>query len=388
MFRLALQQTKSLSKSHPWIFSGAVAPTLLQPGQIVWLEDERHQVVATAYACPNAKIRLRVLDEGAITIDKSWWKEKVARALERRRALNSLTNGYRLIYAESDGLPGLIVDFYNGYLCLQAQTQGLEPHLENIVQALVDVCQPKAIFERSDSPYRAQEGLKPKVGLLWGETIPDRLWIHEYELEFAVSLAGGQKSGHYCDQRENRQMVAQLCKGARVLDLCCNSGGFALQAIKAGASQVVAVDSSALALEMVKLNHAHNSLPNRLELLQGDIASVMTTLAEKGELFDCIILDPPKLAPQRHHLEKAQRAYKDLNRRALKLLAPGGRLFTFSCSAAMSLEHFQRVIAWSSLDADKKLVRLHAFTQPIDHPIALHFPESEYLKGLSLQHLA
>lgn len=383
-----LLQTKSLKRQHPWIYSGAIDVTLqppLEPGEIVRLAGLDGHILATAYASPQAKVILRVLEYAEVVIDDSWWKNRLQLAWRRRHHLQALASAYRIVHGEADGLPGLIIDYYDGFLCLQAQTQGLEKHLPSIVKALVEIIDPKGIYERSDSPYRAKEGLGPRSGVLWGMQPPQNFWIVEHDIEMQVSLTHGQKSGHYCDQRENRLLVAKYAKDKRVLDLCCNTGGFTLQALHHGAREVLAVDSSAPALAMLKKNLEKQGRAHHVQVEQGEIGSVMDNLHAEGKIFDCIILDPPKLAPQRSDLEKATRAYKAFNRKALQLLAPGGVLATFSCSSAMSLEQLQIVVAWSAMETSCLLERLAILTQPTDHPVVLHFPESEYLKGVLLR---
>ena len=258
MRRVQLIQTKSLSKRHPWIYTGAVSGAeKFQKGEIVYLMD-KDQCLATAYADPGSKILFRVLEWQETSIDLHWWIHKIERCFRRRKSLLNNHTAFRLIHAEGEGLAGLVVDYYDGWLCVQAQTEGLAPHLETIIEALDQVLSPKGIFEKSDSVYRTREGNASRVrwlkkSLSQGSTT-EPIWVKENQVYYQIDLENGQKSGHYCDQRENRQKVSKYAQGARVLDLCCNSGGFSLWALLAGASHVTSVDSSQLALKQLQEN--------------------------------------------------------------------------------------------------------------------------------------
>src|SRR5690606_7028195 len=289
----------------------------------------------------------------------------------------------RLIFAEADFLPGLIADKYADFISIQVHAAGVENVKNIIVDELVKLLSPKGIYERSDLKSREHEGLADTNGLLWGETPPEFVDMVENGIHYKVNIIDGQKSGFYCDQRENRYLTAQYAKGKRMLDCFCYSGGFTLNALREDVREVVAVDSSALAIETLKNNIIHNGFDaTKYTAVQSDVNKYLRTLGEQGEKFDIIVLDPPKYAPSRSTLEKASRAYKDLNRRGLMLLESGGLLATFSCSGAMDIETFKQVIAWAALDAGKEIQFIRQFSQPEDHPVRASFSEGEYLKGL------
>jgi Predicted SAM-dependent methyltransferases len=243
--------------------------------------------------------------------------------------------------------------------------------------------QPKGIYERSDLKSREHEGLPDTNGLLHGELPPDFVDVIENGIHYKVNIIDGQKSGFYCDQRENRQLTANYVSNKRVLDCFCYSGGFTLNSLKHGASEVVSVDSSALAIETLEKNIVENGFePDRHKAILSDVNKQLRKFIDEGEKFDLIVLDPPKYAPSRSALERASRAYKDLNRRGLMLLNSGGLLATFSCSGAMDMDTFKQVLAWAALDAGKEIQFIRQFHQPEDHPVRASFPEGEYLKGL------
>lgn len=388
MRSIQLLQSKSLLKRHPWVYSGATREQSLKSGEIVHLMD-KDQCLATAYADPGSKILFRVLEWGAATIDCEWWVKKLKACWDRRAHLLKRNNAFRLVHGEGEGLPGLVIDYYDGWLCLQAQSEGLSAHVDTIALALKSVLSPKGVFERSDSSYRSRQGHSARVRWLVGQAPKEPIWVHEGEAFYKVDLEMGQKSGHYCDQRENRQLAASYAQNARVLDLCCNSGGFTLQAFIQGAASVVAVDSSQLALEQLDGN-LFKSRPeclDKLHCIQSGLVEALEHLQAEAELFDLVILDPPKLAPKRSDVPSAMRAYKDFNRRALGCLAPGGKLVTFSCSSAITREDLTTAVTWAALDAGRNLIKIADLCQPKDHPMNLYCPESEYLKGIVLESL-
>src|SRR5690606_8012473 len=309
---------------------------------------------------------------------------RVRRAVElRTHLLTDQNNTVRLIFAEADFLPGLIVDKYGDFLSVQIHSSGVEAVKAIIIDELVQLIQPKGIYERSDLNARQHEGLPDANGLLYGDTPSEFVDVIENGIRYQINIIEGQKSGFYCDQRDNRSLTAQYVKGKRVLDCFCYSGGFTLNAFKAGASSVVSVDSSALAIETLNKNIALNDFDAAMfTAIQSDVNKYLRQLGEEGEKFDVIILDPPKYAPTRSALDKAARAYKDLNRRALLLLESGGLLATFSCSGAMDIDTFKQVVAWAALDAGREIQFIRQFSQPEDHPVRASFPEGEYLKGL------
>ncbi|MGK6351523.1 class I SAM-dependent rRNA methyltransferase [Parapedobacter sp. DT-150] len=379
---------KAAWQLHPWVFSGAVAGTVGTPqnGDIVQVINDAHEFVAYGLFNGQSRVAVRLVEWDAERFpDEQWWRARIRGAVQSRKHLLDApdTNALRLIFAEADFLPGLIVDKYADFLSLQVHAAGIEQVKAIVVDELNNVLRPAGIYERSDANARAHEGLSLTNGLLSGVHPPEWVEIVENGLRYGVNIAEGQKSGFYCDQRDNRLLTARYARGKRVLDCFCYSGGFSLNALAHGAAEVVSVDSSALAMETLQMNKALNDLDAAKHIsIQADVNKQLRAFADTGERFDLVILDPPKYAPSRSSLDKAARAYKELNRRGLLLLERGGLLATFSCSAAMDMATFKQVLAWAALDAGKEIQFIHQFTQPEDHPVRASFPEGEYLKGL------
>ena len=375
---------------HPWIFSGAIDQIKGQPenGTIVTVRSWEKEFLAYAYYNDQSRVALRLLewDEGT-AIDREWYRQKLKAAFRSRaQLLNADTNTCRLVFSEADFLPGLIVDQYDNFLSLQVLSAGIEGVQQDLVALLREELDPKGIFDKSDAGARKHEGLGPEQGLIWGAAPPEFLEVKENGIRYHINIAAGQKSGFYCDQRDNRLLVAAHTAGKKVLDCFCYSGGFTLNSLKQGAKQVTSVDSSALAIETLQRNLALNGFDQgRQRSIQSDVNRQLRTFKESGEKFEVIILDPPKYAPSRAALDKAARAYKDLNRTGMLLLEPGGLLATFSCSGAVDLETFKQIIAWAALDAGREVQIIRQFCQPEDHPVRVSFSEGEYLKGLLLR---
>lgn len=385
---LAKGKEKPVKHHHSWVFSGAIAKVIGQAnnGDIVRVNDNNGQFLAYGYYNQASKITVRLLSWSETeTINEDWWFQKIKKSIERRKEgidFNS-TDSYRLIFSEADELPGLIVDKFQDYLVCQFLTLGIDQRKQIIIDALVKILQPKGIYERSDAAARSLEGIAVSNGLLYG-TIPNEpILIKENNLHFLVDVNEGQKSGYFLDQRENRAYLVNFAKGKTVLDCFSYSGGFSLYAKNAGAKNVTSVDSSALAMETLKANYESNQMAFAPEqLIVADVFQYLRNANTENLHWDLIILDPPKLAPSRKSLPRAERAYKDLNMQALKLMKEGDLLATFSCSGSLTLDHFKQILAWAAVDAGKELQFIHEFGQPIDHPVRSAFPESFYLKGL------
>jgi 23S rRNA (cytosine1962-C5)-methyltransferase len=295
-------------------------------------------------------------------------------------------NAYRLVYAESDELPGLIVDRYADLLVMQCLSAGAERWRETIADLLREIASVRDIYERSDADVRELEGLGSRCGVLRGAEPPTRLQIVEGALTYWVDIRQGHKTGFYLDQRHNRQRVLQLSNRREVLDCFSYTGGFALSSLAGGAQSIIAVESSSDAVALAKDNLALNRLSqDRLEWIENDVFSTLRKLRDRGEHFDLIVLDPPKFAPTGAQVERASRGYKDINLLAFKLLRPGGILVTFSCSGGISAELFQKIIFGAALDAGVEAQIIAHLFQGFDHPVALNFPEGAYLKGLVLR---
>lgn len=378
---------KAVLQRHPWVFSGAIEKVDGKPenGEIVRTTDSKGNFLAYGFYNNQSRVALRLLEwDDAVFIDENWWRKRIATAVNNRKpVLNDATNTCRLIFSEADFLPGLIVDKYADHLSVQILTSGMEKVKEIWIDELRNLLQPKSIFDRSDATSRSHEGLEASFGLLYGSNPPDFVEVAENGIRYEVSIAEGQKSGFYCDQRENRKLVAAQASGKKVLDCFSYSGGFSLNALQNGAESVTSVDSSALAIETLQKNIKLNNYDAKRSIaIQSDVNKQLRKFREEEEKFDLIILDPPKYAPSRSALDRASRAYKDLNRLAMLLLNKGGLLATFSCSGAMDMPTFKQVLAWAALDAGKEVQFINQLGQPEDHPIRSSFPEGEYLKGL------
>jgi len=384
---------KSVRRRHPWVFSGAVervdgAP---EPGESVLVKAAGQPVAVAAYS-PASQICARVWTFDTKTrVDAGFFEARVAEAVRLRALLPAAghTNAMRLVHGESDGLPGVVVDRYADVLVAQFLSAGAERWRDAILDALVAATGCEAVFERSDADVRRLEGLEARVG--WarpaggaaGGRDAGRCPILEHGLQFRVDVAAGQKTGFFLDQRDNRQRVRALAAGREVLDAFSYTGGFAVAALAGGAAHVTAVESSASAVEVARENAAANGLdPARLDLRQADVFAYQRQLRDEGRRFDLVVLDPPKFAPTAAQAKNAARAYKDINLLALGLLRPGGLLATFSCSGGVSAEFFQSIVAGAAADAGVEARILERFSAAADHPVALGFPEGEYLKGL------
>lgn len=376
---------KSLQHRHPWVFSGAVERVKGEPlaGETVAVRSANGGFLAWAAFSPTSQIRARVwtFREGE-SVDAAFIRARLERAIAARRALPPESDGLRLVHSESDGLPGLVVDRFADTLAVQVLSAGMEPWRDTVVDLLVELTGCPNVYERSDAEVREMEGLAPRKGLLRGE-LPVPLTISEYGLKFHVDVEHGQKTGFYLDQRDNRRRIGELARDKAVLNCFCYSGGFTLAALHGGAASALSVDSSPEALELARANVALNGLPeDRAQWLQADVFKALRQFRDQGRSFELIVLDPPKFAPTAQHAEKAARAYKDINLWALKLLRPGGLLATFSCSGGVSVELFRKIVAGAAVDAGVEGQVLERFNAAPDHPVALSFPEGDYLKGL------
>lgn len=379
---------KAVRNRHPWIFSGAIARLDGEPadGDVVDVLDAQGTCLGQGYINRRSQITVRMLTlAGEDALDAGFWRRRLEQSIARRRALlkDDVTTACRLVYAESDLLPGLIVDRYGEYLVVQALTLGIERNKAVIVEALARILQPVGIYERSDVDVREREGLALSAGLLWGREPPRALQILENGHVFRVDVQGGQKTGFYLDQRENRARLACYAGGCSVLNAFAYTGGFAVYAACAGASQVTNVECSAGALDLARANVEANCREARDdEYVVGDVFRVLRQYRAEGRRFDLIVLDPPKFASSQAQVQGACRGYKDINWLALQLLPPGGTLFTMSCSGLVSPDLFQKVVFGASADAGRQVQVLERLWQSADHPLLLSFPEGEYLKGL------
>ncbi|HQP07451.1 MAG TPA: class I SAM-dependent rRNA methyltransferase [Anaerolineaceae bacterium] len=381
---------KSVLLRHPWLFSGAIAQVKGEPasGETVSVYSSRMEKLGSAAFSLQSSIAARFWtfdpDE---KVDESFLYRKLQSAWQARRELHDdpLTTAYRVLHSESDGLPGLVADRYNEWLVLQFTSAGAEYWREPVIRLLQQASGLSHVYERSDVEVRSLEGLPERTGSLAGGEPPQTLTILENGIRYLVDIRHGHKTGFYLDQRNNRARMRTLAKGKRVLNCFCYTGGFSLSAAAGGAREIISVDSSLDALELGKENMHLNRLETPAEWVEGDVFQVLRKYRDQARTFDLIVLDPPKFAPTAAQVERAARGYKDINLLAFKLLAPGGLLVTFSCSGGVSADLFRKIVAGAALDAGVNAVVLERLSQGEDHPVALNFPEGEYLKGLVLR---
>jgi 23S rRNA (cytosine1962-C5)-methyltransferase len=381
---------KPVRLRHPWIFSGAIdrVEGEPEPGDLVNVASQEGILLAQAYFNPHSQIVGRILswdlDEA---IDSSFWSARIGVALASRAELElePATTCYRLVNAESDGLPGLVVDKYGDFLVMQCLTSGIDRRKEMICRMLEEMVKPAGIVERSDMAVRKQENLKRVTGHCHGLTPPSDLVVRENGLSFSVDLWRGHKTGFYLDQRDNRALATQpqFVAGKELLNVFSYTGGFAVYAAAHAAGPITNVDSSADLLARAEANVLLNT-PDRIqdEYVEGDAFELLRYYRDSTRRFDMVILDPPKFAHRQRDVERASRGYKDLNWLACRLLRPGGILATFSCSGRIKPELFQKIVFGAALDAKRDVQILHKLGQAPDHPILLSFPESSYLNGL------
>lgn len=377
---------KPVRNRHPWIFSGAVQRVLgpVADGDLVRVVDHQGGYLATGYLNRRSQIVVRLLSWRADEeLDTGFWCGRLRRAIEGRSRLASdpATDAYRLVHAEADGLPGLIVDRYGDWLVMQCLTLGLARRRDLIADLLVELVAPAGIYARDDAKVRLKEGLALESSNLRGRDPPDPLEIVEHGHRFLVDVRRGHKTGFYLDQRENRQRTAAYCRGADVLNAFAYTGAFGVDAAHGAALSVVNVDTSAEALVLAEENLRLNGCAEQ-EMIAGDVFQVLRRFRDAGRSFDMVILDPPKFATSKAQVIDASRGYKDLNLLAMQILRPGGTLVTFSCSGLVSADLFQKIVFGASVDAGRDVHILERLEQGADHPVLLTFPESAYLKGL------
>ncbi|MDB5948023.1 MAG: hypothetical protein JWQ33_3049 [Ramlibacter sp.] len=384
--RLKDGKERSLLRRHPWIFDSAIARGGADAGETVRVESHAGEFLAWASFSPASKIRARAWSfDPAQRIDASFLAATCDRALKARGRFEIRSDAMRLVHGESDGLPGLIVDRYGDTLVAQFLSAGAERWKPVLSDALLAGTGVSKLYERSDTNSRALEGLPPASGWLRGEG-PTELTIREHDWKLTLDVATGHKTGFYLDQRDSRRKFADHARRLglqRVLNCYCYTGGFTIAALAGGAAHVTSIDSSAPALQRAQEHVALNGFdPARTEFLDADVNASLRRFIEEGRSFGAIVLDPPKLAPTAAHAERAARAYKDINRLALKLLEPGGVLFTFSCSGGISADLFHKIVASAGADAGVDGYITERLGGAPDHPMTLEFPEGEYLKGL------
>ena len=382
---------KSLLRKHPWLFAGAIDKISGYPldGETALVYSSKGKFLAKGAFSSHSQIKVRIWtwDENE-EINEDFFRQKLLKALELRQSLISSksTNAFRLVHAESDEIPGLIIDLYQKTAVVQSLSSGVEFWLEKIVKILPELISLDSVFERSDTDIRKLEGLPLRTRKMLGEDIPKSLVIQENNVHFGVDLREGHKTGFYLDQRENRRMLRFLASDKKVLDCFSYTGGFTINSLLGGANSVRMVDSSLTALDCAQYNLKLNGLSlEKVQIINQNAFTYLRSLRDSGEQFDLVILDPPKFAPTISQVEKASRGYKDINLLGMKLVRKGGILATFSCSGGVSEDLFQKILAGAAMDANRDAKIIGRFHPGLDHPVGLRFPEGSYLKGFLIQ---
>lgn len=380
--RLLPGRPREERRQHPWIYRSEIAEITGNPapGDVVDVVDARGRFIGRGYWNPRSQIAIRILTRDlGVKIDEAFFRERLQAALAYRRTVVEDTNAYRLVNAEADFLPGLVVDRYGEYLVVQTLTLGVERFKPLIVSLLAEMISPAGIYERNDVSVRELEGLPLTKGILHG-TCPAEVPFTEYGLSFWADIANGQKTGFFLDQRENRRAVARYARGARVLDCFCYAGGFTVHAAAAGAAEVVAVDISGAALGFAARHAAANGVADRCRFVEANAFDYLRSLVAAGKRFDLVVLDPPSFTKTKDAVPGALRGYKEINLRALKLLSAGGYLVSCSCSYHVTEDLFLAAIAAAARDARRELRLVELRRQAKDHPMLLAAPETYYLK--------
>jgi len=377
---------KSLFFRHPWVFSRAIAstPPGLENGSLVHVVDASHRVLGTGYYNPKSQIALRLFTFEQSIIDEDFFIEKFKEKLAlRKRFLDlSATNAFRLVFSESDGIPGLIVDLYGDFVVIQIHTLGMDKLRSLVVTALVKVLSPKGIFERSDLEVRKKDGLNSfPVGVLYGQEPPQAYEILENGLKYFVDIVTGQKTGFFLDQRDNRMALCKYVSEKNVLNLFSYSGGFSVSALAGGAQKVTSVDISAAALQLARKNFELNGFDAADHVFAAqDAFYFLAEAVKKGYRYDVIVVDPPAFVKNKDSLNHGTNAYIKLNAKVLELLGDDGILVSSSCSSHVTPELFRTILFKAALQSKRELVILEQKNQPPDHPLNINFPEGEYLK--------
>jgi 23S rRNA (cytosine1962-C5)-methyltransferase len=378
---LRKNQERRIKSGHPWVFSNEIdkLPSSVKPGESVLVVDSRGYLVGSGFYNPRSLIAVRIYSKTEQELDLDFIKSRISAAARLRQSLYPGSVNYRLVYGESDGLPGLIADRYGDQLVLEIMSLGMDQRREAIVQALKDTMGPAAIYERSDSYSRVLEGLREAESVLHGDLKPETV-IEENGLKYSVNLKHGQKTGWFYDQRDNRLALRQYVKGRTVLDCFCHTGGFALNAAAGGAKSVLGLDISDRAVDCAIRNAGLNNLAGICRFESMDVLQTLKQRVESGEKYEVVILDPPAFAKNKKSIEAALKGYKEINLRAMKLLVPGGILVSCSCSYHIEDELFKVMLVDAARDAGRILKLLEFRHQSKDHPVLLACKETQYLK--------
>lgn len=394
---------KPIRNQHPWIFSGAIfRKEGAVDGEIVTVVDHKNQFLARGYWNSKSQIQVRILTWQDEPINEAWWQKMLKRAVDLRpehiyALANNETYAYRVVNAENDFIPGLVIDRYGDWYVLQALTLFIDKQKQHISKIFSEIVGTNQIFERSDVEVRGKEGLKDSVGVLIGDTVPDKIEIDEWG-KYNVNIQTGHKTGFYLDQRTNRGILSDAVNNyvgeengfVNLLNLFSYTGGFAISTLRNGGVHAVNVDSSYEALELAEENFnlngfGENEHGTTAEFIQADVFDYLHHCVDENKQFDFVILDPPKFAHNKRQVDRASRGYKDLNLNAFKIIKEGGYLMTFSCSGAISRDLFQKIVFGALADSGRQAQIIKHLSASDDHPVALTFPEGEYLKGLLLR---
>lgn len=386
IIRLRKGRKGRLKAGHPWIFKGQILKltSSVRPGDIVTIISNEGNFVGKGYYNPVSEISIRLLTFKDESIDDAFFSKRIKEAIDKRAILANITNAKRLIFSEADGFPGLIADLYNDTLVLQVFTLGMENLKGHILNILTEIVNPKFIYEKSDSPFRKIEGLKP-IKKWHTESGEIKIEIWEGKARLVVDIENGHKTGFYLDQRKSRLALEAISKGKTILDLFCYTGGFSVHAALGGAAEVLGVDIKQGWIKLARENAMLNGVSEKIDFIDGDVFTVLGKMVDSGQKFDVIITDPPSFAKDRRSVITALKGYKELNTLAMKALNPAGVLCTFSCSHNITNEMFSEVLKESAKDVGKKFILLKRCHQDKDHPIIKNIPETEYLKGYFLK---
>ena len=380
--RVTTKGLRRWESGHPWIYRSDVAQRPQSPAGVVLVRDSRNRPLGWALWSPKSEISLRFIEANTdIEIDAGWWHDRIERAMRRRVGLETVTNAYRVVHGEADALPSLVVDKYDRWAVVQLMSAGLESFRREIIDAVVNITRVDGVLARNDAALRSKEGLARETVVLHGE-VPHEIEADEYGIRYIAAPYTGQKTGAFLDQRENRHLAGQSSKGI-ALDCFSYHGSFAMHLAR-NADRVIALDSSEQALERARANAALNDITN-IDFVETNAFDFLKEKETAGAQFDTIVLDPPAFAKTRNSVPAALRGYKDINMRAMRLLAPGGTLFTASCSFHMSKALFLDMLIAAAEDSGRRIALRHIAVQPVDHPEVLTIPETGYIKGALLE---
>ena len=382
--RVTTKGLRRWESGHPWIYRSDVAERPASDAGVVLVRDSRNRPLGWALWSPRSEISLRFIEANTdVEIDAAWWRNRIERAMSRRVGLETVTNAYRIVHGEADGCPSLVVDRYDRWAVIQLMSAGLEAFRNEIIEAVVEIARVDGILARNDAALRSKEGLARETVVLHGD-VPPEIEVDEYNVRYIAAPYTGQKTGAFLDQRENRHLAGQVAKGI-ALDCFSYHGSFAMHLAK-NADEVIALDSSAQALERARANAVLNGTTN-IDFVETNAFDFLREKEDEDARFDTIVLDPPAFAKTRNSVPAALRGYKDINMRAMRLLAPGGMLFTASCSFHLSKSYFLEMLEAAAADSGRRIALREIRGQPLDHPEILTIPETGYIKGALLEAL-